>query len=66
MAFTDRPMSGVTVVPKEPILEVLRQSDDEYAEYYINGLESGKIATIVETPTAAQEYWRSSELYLKS
>lgn len=66
IAFTHTPMSGVRHVPKEPVLEALRESDDEYAEYYINGLENETMATIVEEPVGQQQYFRSGELFFKS
>jgi hypothetical protein len=66
IAFTNAPMIGVTRIPKEPILEVLRASKDEYAEWYINGLENGTMATIIETPIGGQQYFAPGELFLKS
>ena len=65
IAFTHTPIIGCSVIPKEPILEVLRESDDEYAEWYINGLENGSMTTIVENG-AGQQYFRSGELFFKS
>ena len=65
IAFTHTPIIGCTMIPKEPILEVLRESDDEYAEWYINGLENGSMVTIIENPTS-KEYWSAGELYFKS
>lgn len=66
LALTNQPMIGVTRVDPAPILEVLKASTDEYAEWYINGIENGSMATIIETPIGGQEYWKSGELYLKS
>lgn len=66
IALTNQPMIGVTEVPKEPIIEELKKSTDEYAEWYINGLQNGSMATIIETPIGGQQYWRPGELYLKS
>lgn len=64
IAFTHTPIVGCTMIPKEPILEVLRESDDEYAEWYINGLENGSMTTIVENG-AGQEHYGVGELYFK-
>jgi hypothetical protein len=65
IAFTHTPIIGCTEIPKEPILKVLRASDDEYAEWYINGLENGAMTTIVEN-TVADRYFAVGELYFKS
>lgn len=65
IAFTHTPIIGCTEIPNEPILEVLRMSDDEYAEWYINGLENGTMVPIVEND-AGQQYFRSGELFFKS
>ena len=65
IAFTHTPIIGCTRIPKEPILEVLRESDDEYAEWYINGLENGTMVAIVENNTY-KEHWAVGELYFKS
>ena len=65
IAFTHTPIIGCTRIPKEPILEVLRASDDEYAEWYINGLENGTMVAIVEINTY-KEHWAVGELYFKS
>jgi hypothetical protein len=66
IAFTHSPMIGVTRIDSTPILEVLKASTDEYAEWYINGLENGTMATIIETPIGGQQYFAPGELFLKS
>ncbi len=65
VAFTHTPMSGVVRVDPAPLLEILRESSDEYAEYYIKGLESGEMVAIVER-SQENRYYKPGELYFKS
>lgn len=65
IAFTHTPIIGCTRVDPAPILDVLKASTDEYAEWYINGLENGTMATIVEN-NINKEHWGVGELYFKS
>lgn len=65
IALTHTPMYGVTRVDNSNVIEVLKQSDDEYAPYYINGLNNGDMVTIVETPQL-DTYYNVGELYFKS
>ena len=65
IAFTHTPMHGVTRIDSTPILEVLRASTDEYAEWYINGIENGTMATIIETPSGQQSF-APGELYFRT
>ena len=65
IALTHTPMYGVTRVDNTNVIEVLKQSDDEYATYYINGLINGDMVTIVETPQL-DTYYSVGELYFKS
>ena len=66
IAFTHTPMYGVLQVPNHKVLEELKASDDEYAQYYINGLENGSMLTIVEISSYSREKYSPGELYFKS
>lgn len=65
IAFTHTPMTGVTVIPKEPIVDMLKASDDEYKEWYVNGLEDGSMVAIVENQFA-DKYYAPGELFFNS
>jgi hypothetical protein len=65
IAFTHTPIIGCTRIPKEPIIAALKDSNDEYASYYINGLENGSMVTITENQY--EKTWANNgELYFKS
>jgi hypothetical protein len=65
IAFTHTPMYGVTRIDNTRVLEELKQSSDEYAQYYINGLQNGEMVTIVEN-SYSDKYFAPGELYFKS
>jgi hypothetical protein len=65
IAFTHTPMYGVTRIDNTKVLEELKQSTDEHAQYYINGLLSGEMVTIVEN-SHSDRYFAPGELYFKS
>jgi hypothetical protein len=65
IAFTHTPIYGCTKVDSSKIIEELKSSTDEYAQYYINGLENGNMVTIVEN-TYSDKYFAPGELYFKS
>ena len=65
IAFTHTPMHGVTRIDNTKVLEELKQSTDEYAQYYINGIENGQMVTIVENQHS-DRYFAPGELYFKS
>jgi hypothetical protein len=65
IAFTHTPMYGVTRIDNTQVLEELKQSTDEYAQYYINGLQNGQMVTIVEN-SYSDRYFAPGELYFKS
>lgn len=65
IAFIHTPIIGCTKIPKEPIIAALKDSNDEHAPYYINGLESGSMVTITENQY--EKTWANNgELYFKS
>ena len=64
IAFTHTPIIGCTKVDSRPIINFLKESDDEYAGYYVSGLESGSMVTIVEGNP--DRYFEVGELYFKS
>lgn len=63
IAFTHTPIIGCTRINETPILEVLKESDDQYAEYYVNGLESGAMVAIVENSVYKKTYKNNGELF---
>jgi hypothetical protein len=65
IALTHTPMYNVTKVDSENVINVFRASEDQYAEYYINGLLNGDMATIVENYDV-DTYYSVGELYFKS
>jgi len=65
IALTHTPMYNVTKVDSENVINVFKASDDKYAEYYINGLLNGSMATIVENYDV-DTYYSVGELYFKS
>lgn len=65
VAFTHTPMSGVVRVDPAPLLKLLKESDDQFAQYYIKGLESGEMVAIVEK-SQENRIFKPGELYFKS
>ena len=65
IAFTHTPMYGVSRIDNAKVLEELENSTDQYAQYYIDGLRSGEMVTIVENPHS-DRYFAPGELYLRS
>lgn len=65
IAFTHTPIIGCTKIDNTMILEVLRNSEDKYAQYYIKGLEDGSMVTIVEK-SYGKVWANNGELYFKS
>ena len=65
IAFTHTQMIGVTKVRNEKVIELLNESNDPFAVYYISGLNNGSMVTIVENQSV-DKYFNISELYFKS
>ena len=65
IAFTNVPMYGVKRVDSNNVIELLKQSNDEFAQYYIDGLTNETMVTIVETYDE-NRYYSVGELYFKS
>ena len=65
IAFTNTPMSGVTRVPNDNVIDLLKDSSDQFAQYYIDGLRNGSMVTIVENQSV-DRYFSVGELYFKS
>ena len=65
IAFTHTPIVGCTKVDNSRTIAELKNSNDPYAQYYIDGLESGEMVTIVENDYY-DRYYSSGELYFKS
>jgi len=63
IAFTHTPIYGCTIIrDNQHIIDELKQSEDEYAQYYIDGLTNGSMVTIVEVRDQAR-YFSHGELY---
>lgn len=58
IAFTHTPIYGCIKVNSDSVIEELEQSNDEYAQYYIDGLTSGNMVTIVEQ--SVEHYYRNN------
>lgn len=67
IAFTHTPIIGCTIIDNTTTIEELKKSDDEFAQYYIDGLSNGEMVTIVENrDIQPDKHWLPGELYLKS
>ena len=66
IAFTHSPIIGHKRVPSNAIVEALAESNDPYAQYYIDGLINGEMVTIVREENPVSKYWKPGELYFKS
>lgn len=66
IALTHTPMYGVTKVSHDNVIKVLEQSTDQFAQYYIDGLKSGQMVTIIENTGYLDQYFGVGELYFKS
>jgi hypothetical protein len=65
IAFTHTPIIGCHVINAAPILNELKKSNDEFAQYYINGIENNEMVAIVENEF--EKTWSNNgELYFKS
>ena len=62
IAFTHTPMYGCLTVDSSKVIEELKQSQDEYAQYYIDGLNNGSMVTIIEGVNQ-DRYFSFGELY---
>lgn len=65
IAFTHTPIIGCVKVDSTNVIEELKASQDEYAQYYIDGLENGNMVTIIER-SYQDQYFAPGELYFKS
>jgi len=65
IAFTHTPIHGCTIVNNSQTLKELKESNDEHSQFYIDGLESGRMVTIVEN-SVVDRYYRVGELYFNS
>jgi hypothetical protein len=59
IAFTHTPIYGCVRVDEDHVIKELEQSQDEYAQYYIDGLKNGSMVTIIER----EHYFKPGELY---
>ena len=48
IALTHTPIIGCSIIDNTLVLNALKASTDPYAPYYVNGLTSGAMVTIVE------------------
>ena len=65
IAFTHTPMYGVSKVSAEKVIELLKKSDDQFSQYYVDGLTNGSMVTIVENESL-DTYFSVGELYFKN
>ena len=65
IAFTHTPIYGCIQIDNTKVIEELKQSNDEFAEYYIQGLTSGDMVTIIER-SYENTYFSMGELYFKN
>lgn len=65
IAFTHTPIYGCLRVDSSKVIEELKQSQDEYAQYYIDGLTNGSMVTIIEA-TNQDRYFAPGELYFNN
>ena len=61
IAITHTAMFNCIKVDNTQVIEELKQSQDEYAQYYIDGLNNGTMITIVEQEIP--RYFSPGELY---
>jgi hypothetical protein len=65
IAFTHMPIIGCAVIENTAVLNALNKSDDKHAQYYVHGLTTGSMVTIVET--AYEKTWANNgELFFRS
>ena len=65
IALTHTPIIGCTVIDNTSIINDLENSNDEYANYYLEGLKNGSMVAIVEN-NYTEQYFAPGELYFKS
>lgn len=65
IAFAHTPIYGCTRVNADPILKVLDDSNDPYAEFYSSGLRDGSLVAIVED-SVDRVYKNNGELYFRT
>jgi len=65
IAFTHTPIVGCTIVDNTLVIKELEKSTDPFAQYYIEGIKSKEMVTIVENQF--EKTWANNgELYFKS
>lgn len=65
IAFTHTPIIGCTIIDNEKVIAELKTSSDEFAPYYVQGLENKSMVAIVEN--RHEKTWANNgELYFKS
>jgi hypothetical protein len=64
IAFTHTPIHGcLRIVDNQHIIDELKQSNDEFAQYYVDGLTNGTMVTIIEGVNQENYYRNNGELY---
>jgi hypothetical protein len=61
LAFTHTPIIGMRVISSDVVLEVLDNSDHEWAKYYADNIRNGNIVPIV--PQYDNKIYKPGELY---
>jgi hypothetical protein len=65
IAFTHTPIYGCVRIAEDYVIKELEQSQDEYAQYYLDGLKNGSMITIIEN-SYYDKIFASGELYFTS
>ena len=65
IAFTHTPIHGCSIIDNTQTINELEKSNDPHSQYYINGLKSGSMVTIVEN-NIHDRYFRTGELYFNN
>jgi hypothetical protein len=67
IAFTHTPIYGCLIInDNQPIIDEIKQSNDEFAQYYVDGLTNGTMIAIIEGKDqyGYRDYYRNNgELY---
>lgn len=66
IAFTHTPIHGCTRIDSSDVKQVLSNSDDIYARFYLDGLSDGSLVTIVENSYYDRVYKNNGELFFTS
>ena len=64
IAFTHTPIYGcLRIVDNQHIIDEIKRSNDEFAQYYVDGLTNGTMVTIIEGQDQDYYYRNNGELF---